>query len=163
MSKQLKNWLLNATKVEFYWFSDKSSSSSMYDKCNKTRNHSLLYNLQFTVFGILYCIVGFLLLPSLQYSYQVGFPISYPYQALPSPLYQQLLYISTPYQLSSKPIICLHQVIAPCTCIKSLITIWYQLFTSLTATFSPNKILVSGIPISYSSVTTQFLYSRSLH
>ena len=56
----------------------------------------------------------------------------------------------------------LFQVMVPSTCIKSLTTFWYQLLLSLTGICFPNKILVSGIPISYSSVTTQFLYFKSL-
>ena len=49
-----------------------------------------------------------------------------------------------------------------CTCVKSLIIFCYQLLLSLMGICFPNKILVSGIPISYSSVTTQFVYSKSL-
>ena len=45
-----------------------------------------------------------------------------------------------------------------CSSGKSLITFWYQ----LTGICFPIKILFSGIPISYSSVTTKFLYSKSL-
>ena len=36
--------------------------------------------------------------------------------------------------------------------------LWYQLLLSLTGICFSNKILVSGIPISFSSVTTHFLY-----
>ena len=59
----------------------------------------------------------------------------------------------------SSPIIYLYKVIVPSTWIKSLITFWYQLVLSLTVFCFPNKTLVSGIPISYSSKTTNFLYS----
>ena len=73
----------------------------------------------------------------------------------------KLFSISKPLQLSSGSIIFLYEVIVPCTCIKSLYnsTFWYQLLLSLTGICFPNKILVSSVPISYSSVTTQFLYS----
>ena len=55
-----------------------------------------------------------LLLLSLQYSYQVGFPIRHPYKAIlyPQSLHQQLLLvtsISTPYQLLSSPTIYLQR------------------------------------------------------
>ena len=70
--------------------------------------------------------------------------------------------ISTAYQLSSRRMIYLYEVIVSSTCVKSLINLWYQLLLSLTGIYFPNKIFVSGIPISYSSVTTQFLYSKSL-
>ena len=49
-----------------------------------------------------------------------------------------------------------------CTCVKSLITFWYQLHLSLTEICFQSKILVSGIPISYSFVTAKFPYSQSL-
>ena len=54
-------------------------------------------------------------------------------------------FISTPYQLSSSPIICLHEAIVRCTCVKSLITFWYQ----LTGICFLNEILLSCIPISW--------------
>ena len=78
-------------------------------------------------------------------------------------LYQQLFEfdsISKPYQLSSSLIIYLHEAIVPCTCIKSLVTFRCQLHLSLTSFCFPNNILVPGIPVSCSSVTTQFLYSK---
>ena len=56
-------------------------------------------------------------------------------------------------------VIYLLEVIVPCTCVMSLITFWYQLLLSLTEVCFPNKIPVSGIPITYSSVTTKFLHS----
>ena len=70
--------------------------------------------------------------------------------------------ISTAYQLSSRRMIYLYEVIVSSTCVKSLINLWYQLLLSLTGIYFPSKIFVSGIPISFSSVTTQFLYSKSL-
>ena len=104
-----------------------------------------------------------LLLISVQYSYQVGFPVSYPYQVLLllQSLYQQLLEvtsISTPYQLSSSPVIYFHEVIVP----SSPITFCYQLFLSLSGIYFPDKVLVSGVPISYSSASTQFPYLKLL-
>ena len=54
-------------------------------------------------------------------------------------------FISTPYQLSSSPIICFYEVIVPCTCVKSLIIFWYQ----LTGICFLNEILVLCIPISW--------------
>ena len=93
-----------------------------------------------------------LLLLSLQYSYQLGFPISYPYQAFlfPQSFCQQLLLQVTSF-------IYLHEVTVSCTSFKSLVTFWYQLLLLLTEICFPNKILFSGISISYSSVTTKFL------
>ena len=70
--------------------------------------------------------------------------------------------ISTPYELSSRSIIYLHEVIVSYTCVKPLINLWYQLHLSLTGICFPSKIFVSSIPINYPSVTTQFLYSQSL-
>ena len=70
--------------------------------------------------------------------------------------------ISTAYQLSSRRMIYLYEVIVSSTCVKSLINLWYQLLLSLTGIYFPSKIFVSGIPISFSSVTTQFLYFKSL-
>ena len=65
--------------------------------------------------------------------------------------------MSKPYQLSSSPFIYLHEVIVPCTCIKSPITFCYQILLLLTLFCFLNLILASGIPIKYSSVTTKFL------
>ena len=104
-----------------------------------------------------------LLLISVQYSYQVGFPVSYPYQVLLllQSLYQQLLEvtsISTPYQLSSSPVIYFPEVIVS----SSPITFCYQLFLSLSGIYFPDKVLVSAVPISYSSASTQFPYLKLL-
>ena len=79
-----------------------------------------------------------------------------------SPLHHGDTSIGTPYQLSTRPIIYLYVVIVSCTCVQSLINLWYQLLLSFTSISFPNKIFVSGIPIRYSSVTTQFLYSKLL-
>ena len=135
----------------------------MYGKWNDMCNHSLLYHLLFTV-SITYQNLLFLLL---QCYYQIGFPISHPCQVILSaqPIYQQLLLvtsISIAYQLSSSPIIYLHEVIVPYTCNKSLIAFCYQLLLSLISICFPSKIFVSGILISYSSVTIKVLYSYSL-
>ena len=65
--------------------------------------------------------------------------------------------MSKSYQLWSSPFIYLHEVIAPCTCIKSPITFCYQILLLLTLICFLNLILASGIPIKYSSVTTKFL------
>ena len=98
-----------------------------------------------------------LLLLSLQYSYQLGFPVSYPYQAFlfPQSFCQQLLLQVTSF-------IYLHEVTVSCTSFKSLVTFWYQLLLLLTEICFPNKILFSGISISYSSVTTNF-YATNRH
>ena len=104
------------------------------------------------VFTVSVTYQNLLLLP-LQYSYQIGFPISYPYPTLLSPqsMYQQLL--------QGTSVIYLHEVTVPCTCVKSLVTLWHQLLLSLTEICFPNKILVSIILISYSSLTTKFHYT----
>ena len=86
--------------------------------------------------------------------------MSYPYQALLPPQscisnsYHLLVTsITTPYQLSSSPMIYLCEVIALCTFFKSLVTLWFQLLLSLRSIYFPKKILFLGIAISYSSLT----------
>ena len=98
-----------------------------------------------------------LLILSLQYSYQVRFFYQLP--ILKTGLRSHYISnsskvtsIRTPYQLSSSPIICLHEVIVLCTCVKSPITFWCQL-TDICFLY---KKLLSDIPITYSSVTTKF-------
>ena len=73
------------------------------------------------------------------------------------PFFSTVIVSATP-QVTS--VIYLHEIIVRCTCFMSLITFWYQLLLSLREICFLNKILVSGIPVTYSSVTTKFLHSQ---
>ena len=67
------NWKVGFwMRQEFQWCSNKSSSrKSMYDKWNHIRNHSLLYQLLFTV-----SVIPYLMCLSLKY-YRIYCSISY--------------------------------------------------------------------------------------
>ena len=102
------------------------------------------------------CYSFSLVLLSGKFSYQL--PLSGPFTSLvivsATP---RVTSISHPDHLSGSSISYLHEVIVPCTCIKSLITYLCQLLLSLMSIYYLIKILVSGILSSYFSLTTIFL------
>ena len=139
---------------------------SIFSNASSTTYHSRYkscYSNCLVLFLSIYCIIHSestnpfsLVLLLGRFSYQL--PISGPSIYIVILSATPLIYFYQ-HTVSTSPIIYLLKEIVPCTCIKSLITFWYQLLLSLTVIFFPNKILASVIPTNYSSVTIKFLFS----